>query len=177
MTKPFTQCKFLGKHKDIFAFISFPAKWRRSFENFVRDKKESLFYEKWIAFSLQWLHNGRDGVTSIAIVYSTVYSGADQRKHQSSASLAFVRGIHRGPGNSLHKGPVTRKMFPFDDVIMLRMTWHTRIQGISNHGTDLVLPDHNNVLTLIIWSNLQRIDIFHKSHNAPVPYPTIHRFV
>ena len=57
-------------------------------------------------------------ITSLTIVYSAVYSGADQRKHQSSASLAFVRGIHRGPVNSPHKGPVTRKMFPFDDVIM-----------------------------------------------------------
>ena len=57
-------------------------------------------------------------ITSLTGVYSTVYSGADQRKHQSSASLAFVRGIHRGPVNSPHKWPVTRKMFPFDDVIM-----------------------------------------------------------
>ena len=57
-------------------------------------------------------------ITSLTIVHSTVYSGADQRKHQSSASLAFVRGIHRGPVNSSHKGPVTRKTFPFDDVIM-----------------------------------------------------------
>ena len=57
-------------------------------------------------------------ITSPAIVYSTVYSGTDQRKHQRSASLAFVRGIHRGPVNSPHKWPVTRKMFLFDDVIM-----------------------------------------------------------
>ena len=57
-------------------------------------------------------------ITSLTIVYPTVYSGADQRKHQSSASLAFVRGIHRGPVNSPHKGLVTRKMFPFDDIIM-----------------------------------------------------------
>ena len=57
-------------------------------------------------------------ITSLTIVYSTVYSGADQRKYQSSASLAFVRGIHRWAVNSPHKGPVTRKMFPFDDVIM-----------------------------------------------------------
>ena len=57
-------------------------------------------------------------ITSLTIVYSTVYSDADQNKHQSSASLAFVRGIHRGPVNSPHKWPVTRKMFPFDDVIM-----------------------------------------------------------
>ena len=58
-------------------------------------------------------------ITNLTIVYSTVYSDADQRKHQSSASLAFVWGIHRGPVNSPHKWPVTRKIFPFDDVIML----------------------------------------------------------
>ena len=58
-------------------------------------------------------------ITSLTIVYSTAYSDADQRKHQSSASLAFVWGIHRRPVNSPHKGPVTRKMFPFDDVIMV----------------------------------------------------------
>ena len=58
-------------------------------------------------------------ITSITFVFSIVCSDADQRKHQSSASLAFVRGIHRGPVNSPHKWPVTRKMFPFDDVIML----------------------------------------------------------
>ena len=57
-------------------------------------------------------------ITSLMTAYSTVYSDADQRKRQSSASLAFVRGIHRGPVNSLHKWPVTRKKFPFDDVIM-----------------------------------------------------------
>ena len=58
-------------------------------------------------------------ITGLTTVYSTVYSDGDQRKHQSSASLAFVWGIHRGPVNSSHKWPVTRKMFPFDDVIML----------------------------------------------------------
>ena len=57
-------------------------------------------------------------ITSLTIVYSTIYLGADQSKHQSSASLAFVWGIHRGPVNSPHKWPVTRKMFPFDDVVM-----------------------------------------------------------
>ena len=57
-------------------------------------------------------------ITSLTIVYSSVYPGADQRKHQSPASLAFVQGIHRWPVNSSHKWPVTRKMFPFDYVIM-----------------------------------------------------------
>ena len=58
-------------------------------------------------------------ITGLTIAYSTVYSGAYQRIHQSSASLAFVRWIHRWPVNSPHKGPITRKMFPFDDVIMV----------------------------------------------------------
>ena len=53
-------------------------------------------------------------ITSLTIVYSD----ADQRKYQSSASLAFVRGIHQGPVNSPHKWPVTRQTFPFYDVIM-----------------------------------------------------------
>ena len=57
-------------------------------------------------------------ITSLMIVYSAVYSDVDQRKHQSSASLALVRGIHRRPMNFPNKGPATRKMFPFDDVIM-----------------------------------------------------------
>ena len=60
-------------------------------------------------------------ITSLVVVYSTLYSGPDQRQHQGSVSLAFVRGIHRWPVNCPHKGPVTRKMFPFNDVIMLAL--------------------------------------------------------
>ena len=58
-------------------------------------------------------------ITSLMFVYSTVYSGADQRKHQNSASLAFLMGIHRWPVNSPHKGPVTGIILPYDDVIMI----------------------------------------------------------
>ena len=57
-------------------------------------------------------------ITGVAIVCLTACSGADQRKRQSSASPTFVWGIHRWPVNSPHKGPETRKMFPFNDVIM-----------------------------------------------------------
>ena len=71
-------------------------------------------------------------ITSLTIVYSTVYSDADQRKHQSSASLAFVRGIHRRPVNSPHKWPVTRKMFPFHDVIMMVPYAVIRLQRIND---------------------------------------------
>ena len=84
----------------------------------------------WKCYSHFWIHNFTihyddvtmseiaSRITSLMIVYSTVHSVADQSKHQSSASLAFVREIHRGPVNFPHKWPVTRKMFPFDDVIM-----------------------------------------------------------
>ena len=67
--------------------------------------------------SLQWRHNERDGLT---IVYSTIYSGTDQRKHQMSASLAFMWRIHWWPVNFPHK--VTRKTFPSDDVIMATLS-------------------------------------------------------
>ena len=76
---------------------------------------------------------------SILIVYSTVCSGKDQRKHQSSASLAFVRGIHWWPVNSLHKGSATWKMFPFDDVILLRMVLNVITQQIPSPVIDLAM--------------------------------------
>ena len=66
----------------------------------------------------------------------TVYSGGDQRKHQSSTSLAFVWGIHWWPVNSPHKWPVTRKMFPFDDVIMLRVQLHNKCSLVDVRHQD-----------------------------------------
>ena len=73
-------------------------------------------------------------ITSLTIVYSTVYSDAAHRKYQSSASLAFVRGIHRRPANSPHKWPVTRTMFPFDDVIMYNAEKVRTVLCFSNIG-------------------------------------------
>ena len=84
-------------------------------------------------------------ITSLVIVYSTIHSGGDQRKHQSSASLAFVRGIHRWPVDSQHKWPVTRKMFPFDDVIMCsEFSFHkwTHIQEESDIPRQGTLQGH-----------------------------------
>ena len=87
-------------------------------------------------------------VTSLTIVWSTVYSGADQRKHQSSTSLAFVRGIYRGPVNSPHKGPVARKTFPFDDVAMI--TWE--MGCVSNRRQTT------------IWTNDDPVPYMHQQH-------------
>ena len=91
--------------------------------NKISNEKESSITPVYLLHLLSYYNDVILGaiasqITSLTIVYSMVYSGADQRKHQSSASLAFVRGIHRGPVNSPQKWPVPRYMFPFDDVIM-----------------------------------------------------------
>ena len=74
-----------------------------------------------VNFSLLWRHNGHNSVSNLQshdCLLNHLFMRRS-KKHQSSASLAFVRGIHRWPVNSSHKGPVTRKMFRFDDVLML----------------------------------------------------------
>ena len=88
-------------------------------------------------------------ITSLTIVYSTVCSGGDQRKHQSSASLAFVRGIHRWPVNSPNKWPVTRKMLPFDDVIMAFILAATRSGTRSLN--ELQWRQDDRIVVAVIW--------------------------
>ena len=83
-------------------------------------------------------------ITGVSIVYSNVGSGADQIKNQSSTSLAFVRGIHRWRVNSPHKGPVTRNMFPFDDVIMLHTHMHACMSQCITRVRDFIQ-------TIIFW--------------------------
>ena len=77
-------------------------------------------------------------ITSLTIVLSTIYSGTDERKHQSSSSLTFVRGIHRWPVNSPHKGTVTRKRFLFDDVIMINLYLMKALISYHNYGTNMI---------------------------------------
>ena len=90
-------------------------------------------------------------ITSLTIVYSTVYSSADQSNRQSSASLVFVWGIHRGPVNSPHKWPVTRKMFPLDNVIMafsyVNATGMHEPSLFSSHGGKGIHTDNGNFST------------------------------
>ena len=84
--------------------------------------------------SFQWRRYDRDGVSNHRrpIVCPTICSGIEQRKHQSSASLVFARGIHRWPYDSPHKGRVTRKMFPFNDVIMVpELSYREKLFGVS----------------------------------------------
>ena len=100
--------------------------------------------------TLEWRHNWHDGVsqiTRLTIVYSIVYSGVDETKHQRSGSLAFVRGIHRWPVNTLHKWPVTQKMFPFDDVTMfLRVLFLVLLYTRGMHTL-------SNIINLILFAD------------------------
>ena len=120
--------------------------------------------------SLQWRHNGRDGVSNhqpLDCLFNRLFR-CRSRKHQSSASLAYVRGIHRWPVNSPHKGPVTREMFPIDDAIMFiwyrvvvdncTVTSHER-HIVSNHDqlfVEQLVQTNNNenikgLLYGILW--------------------------
>ena len=115
-------------------------------------------------------------ITSLTIVYSTVYSGADQRKRQSSASLAFVWGIHQWPVNSPQKCTVTLKMFPFDDVIM----WSWLRGSYCNNKT----YGHRWSMGLSRVQNESRCSIcaapgrpFSQISQCIRIYPTMHHFV
>ena len=80
---------------------------------------------------LQWRHNGRDSVSNQQ-PHDCLLSRLFRRRSKKIwklALLAFLRGIRLGPVNSPHKGPVTRKRFPFDDVIM-RIGTNT----VTNHN-------------------------------------------
>ena len=94
-------------------------------------------------------------ITGVFIVCSIVGSGTDQRKHQSSASLAFVRGIHRRPVNSPHRRPVTWKTFPFDDVIMLTST-KPQQNTIKRepYVLDILWPE-STATEILCWRNLR----------------------
>ena len=93
-----------------------------------------------VTVPLQWIIISAmaSQITGVSIVYSTIKCGTDQRQHQSSASLAFVRGIHRRPVNSPHKRPVTRKLFSFDDVITRSLS---AITQMSSHAVQTKMSD------------------------------------
>ena len=100
-------------------------------------------------------------ITSLTILYWTIYSGADKKKHQNFALLAFVWVFHWWPVNSPHKGPVTRKMFPFDDVIMSlgAVQNYTDIWSLSRGKTKTMLE------TRIVWETkmtIRQTSIWHK---------------
>ena len=85
-------------------------------------------------------------ITSLTVVYSIVYSDADQSKHHSSASLDFVWGIHRDRWIPSTKGQLRGKMFPFDDVIM----WPGMSCEIALAWMPQILTDDKSTLVLVM---------------------------
>ena len=82
----------------------------------------------------QWRHNGRDGVSNcrpLHCLLNHLFRRRSNKRHQSSASLAFCAGNSPMTVNYPHKGPVTRKMFPFDDVIVQTNTFTTQGNSIQ----------------------------------------------
>ena len=114
-------------------------------------------------------------ITCVSINYSTVCSGEDQRKHQSSTSLAFVRGIHWWSVNFPHKRPVMRKMFPFYDVIMddglLRIIQSTPHCGRPRHITT-TLSKNKKTFTGPTYNLLWRFSVFSNVHRSFIPNKT-----
>ena len=110
--------------------------------------------------SLKWRHSERDGVSNHQH-HDCLSNGLFRRKSKkTSAALVFVWGIHRWPVNSPHKGPVTRKMFPYDDVIMLwiiRMTSQTLWQSSYQKMVVNVATNYNtesrfsSVINFDLW--------------------------
>ena len=127
--------------------------------------------------SLQWCHKERDGVSNHRRHDCLL-------KHQSYASLAFVRVIHRWPVNSPHKGPAAPKMFPFDDVIMIasksrRIELRHSLQGRSSYfvlcsqvGKSDPIPDINNYRGISVLSVF--INIFVKAANNRLNFVSTH---
>ena len=170
-----TNSKFIGHHS---AFEIISKKCLRG-KVYIETQQQTLSFGE-MASNLCELSSHYDDVivvtmasqiTSLTIVYSTVCQGADQRKHQSSTSLAFVRGIHRWPMNAPHKGPVTRKMFPFDDVFMyiLYIRRHAMLYGSNVLDTPnlpiflfnswrLRLENATFMILLLVWGRDGRLN-------------------
>ena len=126
-----------------------------------------IFSRKWASCHIEycnckcWITHCNDDImgaitsqiTSPTIVYSIFNSGANQRKQQSSASLAFVWRIHRRPVNSPHKWPVTRKKCPFGDVIMTSMC-AIKVRIVKPYDFTYIEVD---IGLFVAWSNNQLI--------------------
>ena len=108
-------------------------------------------------------------ITSLTIIYSIVYSDGDQRKHQSSASLAFVRGIHRGPMNYPHKWPVTR------NIVSIWWRHHASFEGLSHKVTWLSID--SSVLHSLKSISRSMITSIYKCINAGIPFHRLFNYI
>ena len=91
-------------------------------------------------------------ITGVSIARSSLCSGADESKHQNSAPLAFVRGIHRWPMDSPLKRPVTRKMVPFDDIVKKHVGQHSMFVVMEkNISSPAKIREPNAIKLIVLW--------------------------
>ena len=148
-------CQWVNGYRDI---LSFHRGWKLI--KLIKKKLQTMNYHyNDVIMGAMTSH-----ITSLTIVYSTVYSDTDQRKHQNSASLAFVRGIHRGPVNSPHKWPVTGKCFHLmtSSWLCKPLATDTGRADCSNHGDALapVWTKKAIIIGLIILSRFLKAGEF-----------------
>ena len=145
----------LGQYQRIHFVSNARSKWYMSFSG-NRISVKIMWLYKVINYGDVIMSAIASQITSLTIVFSTTYSNADQIEHQSSASLAFVLGIHRGLVNSPHKWPVTWKMFPVDDVIMIYLCPMSNFKIFSDVSNCIVPEYHHfpqgNLIYLNIYS-------------------------
>ena len=133
-------------------------KFESKYKIFVRENAFEIAVYEWRSH-IQWRHNERDGVSNhrpLDCLLNRLFRRRS-KKLQSSTSLTFVWGIHRWPVNSAHNGQVTRKMFPFDDVIMvlLKRRWVRQyVRGSCFHVQSIL-----DVKCLIVMVHTQFKDI------------------
>ena len=118
--------------------------------------------------SLQWRHNGRDGISNHQ-PHHWLLNSLFRRRSKKTSKLrvtGICGGIHRGPVNPPHKWPVTRKMFPLDDVIMIVYPGLFRIQhyqkGLSStlNVKDLYLHTHAIFSTNVSQDGITLCDLY-----------------
>ena len=94
-----------------------------------------VWFDKNRVITLLWRHNGHDSVWNHQ-PYDCLLNHLFRRRPKTTSKL-HVTGLCAGNSlaNSLHKGPVTRKMFPFDDVIMLKKKYRRSRYHTHNKNT------------------------------------------
>ena len=136
-------------------FIPCVSKWHS--KQSIRRWFETPWHWLWSPCNLSAseLYYTASEITSVSIVYSIVCSSENQRKYHSSASLAFVRRIHRWPVNFPHKGPVTRKIFPFHDVIVTNVLFSSIHIHVKCTYFCFVITYKINIIRLNLHANMQ----------------------
>ena len=109
--------------------------------------------------ALQWRHNERDGVSNLRRVDCLLNR---LFVHESKETLklrvtVLCEGNHRRPVDSPHKGPVTRKMFPFDDVTMIDTklydrSWFNRVKICTLLGIPCDLGETHDLYEEVIMA-------------------------